>query len=744
MATAEAQRQTAAQPHRLGTFAGVFTPSILTILGVILFLRAGYVVGQGGAGQALLILLVAELIVLLTALSIGAIASNTRVEGGGAYFLISRVLGPEFGGAIGLALFAAQSLSVPFYILGFGEAVLESFPALAPYDRWICLGTAALLFLLNAKGVQWALTAQFVILGLMAAALTVMLGGLALRFDAEQLAANWQPVAVGGDGFWVLFAIYFPSVTGIMAGINMSGNLRDPGRAITRGTLWAVAVGALIYAAQIILLGGAAERDQLIASPYGILIWNALWGIGFLVVAGMFSASLSSALSSFMAAPRVMRAIARDRLLQPLTWLAVGSKRGDEPLRALMLTFAITLVVLWPATGGGSGDALNQVAMLVTMFFLCTYLIMNLAAFVEAVGSNPSFRPRFRLFHWSTALFGVLGCVAAMLMIDWLNAVLALLALAVMYALISRRAYATTYGDARRGFIYATISKNLLRLRDRDMDAKNWRPTLLVLSGNPKARLPLIQAGIWLEAGRGIVTVAQLITGELSAMHERRVAALRQLRAFVRENEMQAFSEVVVAEQFDEGLRLLLQAHSLGPIKPNLVLTGWPTDPQRVGPFIRHLRDIRALGMSALTLLGDLRDPPRGAKRIDIWWRGQENGSLMLMLAHLLTLNWAWRDSEIRILRLVERAAGQEPALANMRALVDAARLEAEVEPLVSDRPFTEVFREQSASAALVFLGFHPVEDEAAEAFHTHHNRLLEGMPATILASSSGEADLLA
>ena len=100
--------------NQFSTFAGVFTPSILTILGVIMFLRAGYVVGESGIINTIFILCIAEVISLLTAISMSAIATNTPVAGGGAYFLISRALGPQFGGAIGLALFMAQALSVPW------------------------------------------------------------------------------------------------------------------------------------------------------------------------------------------------------------------------------------------------------------------------------------------------------------------------------------------------------------------------------------------------------------------------------------------------------------------------------------------------------------------------------------------------------------------------------------------------------------------------------------------------------
>ena len=733
-----------AHKHKLGTYAGVFTPSILTILGVIMFLRAGFVVAEAGIGQALLILLVADVIVLLTAFSIAAISTNTQVHGGGAYFLISRVLGPEFGGAIGIGLFLAQSLSVPFYILGFSEAMAQSFSAWQPDVRWICLITATILFGINYSGVRWAVKTQFIIQAILGLSIFAFLVGLGLKFDPAVFRENWPADYGPGRDFWIIFAIYFPAVTGIMAGINMSGDLKDPSRSLVRGTFWAIGVGFAIYAAQIILMGGAVARSDLRDSPYTMLILNALFGAGFLVVAGMFAATLSSALSSFLAAPRVMQAIARDRLLRPLNRLGKGTRKGDEPRRALIVTYAITLAILWLATAEDAGAAFNQVASVVTMLFLCTYLIINVAAFVEAFGSNPSFRPRFTWFHWTTALAGAIGCILAMGLIHLGHAALAVLAIAGLYAYMSRKSYATTFGDARRGFVYTNISKNLLRLRDIDPHAKNWRPTILVLSGNPNTRLNLILFGVWLEAGRGIVTVAHLIVGNLSALAGERQSAIRQLEQLLRDNDIQAFGEVLVTEDFDQGVSCLLQSHSIGPIKPNIVLMGWPADTGRIRPFVRHLGHVRSLGMSAVSVIDRGIPAMDRPGRIDIWWRGRENGSLMLILAHLLTRNWEWSRSSIRVLRVVPTEDERGPGETNMRDLVEAARITADVKVIVSRDAFRDVFQRTSRDAAVAFVGFHPAAEDQAEAFYTDFQALTKEMPTLILVSSSGEADLLA
>ncbi|MFW6061702.1 MAG: amino acid permease, partial [Planctomycetota bacterium] len=734
------------QHHQFGTFAGVFTPSLLTILGVIMFLRVGFVVGQAGIRNAVLILLLAELIVLLTATSMGAIATNTRVRGGGAYFLISRVLGPEFGGSIGLALFLAQALSLPFYLLGFTESLVTSFPVLRPYFLLLALGSAAMLFVINYISAAAAIRTQYVVMALLAASVVSFLGGAIVLFDAETFATNWEPAPQPGSlGFWAVFALYFPAVTGIMAGVNMSGDLRRPARSLVRGTFLAIIVGAAVYLLQMLLIGGSQARGEMIARPYEMLLANALWGTSFLVMGGVFAATLSSAFGSLLGAPRVLQALARDRVLPALGFFAKGTTRGDEPRRAMWLTFAIAASVIVLASGPNARQAFDHVASVITMFFLSTYGMINLAAFVESVGANPSFRPRFRYRHWSASLLGAVCCLAVMLLIDAVAATVASVVVAGLYVLVSRRMYESAFGDARRGLLYSLIARSLRRLRSSTVHPKNWRPTLLVLSGNPATRQTLVRFAAWFEAGRGVMTAAVIIVGDFRRLAERQQTVLASMERSLRDLEVTAFAEVVIAGDFDEGVRMLVQAHSIGPLKPNTVVTGWPQSPERVIPFVRHLRDIQAFRRSIVCIIdrGLERPVPSGA-RIDIWWRGQGNGSLMLILAHLLTTNWEWKGARIRVLRLVKDNAGVEPATAALREVVRQGRVEAEVSVVVSTAPFASVLREHSADGNLLMLGLDLPDDARAEEFHRRHEEMLKDMPTTVLVRSNGEADLLA
>ncbi|MBN2211830.1 MAG: amino acid permease [Sedimentisphaerales bacterium] len=731
--------------NRLGTFGGVFTPSILTILGVIMFMRAGFTIGQAGIFNMLIILLLAKSITFLTSLSISAISTNTPVAGGGAYFLISRALGPEFGGAIGLALFSAQAISVPFYILGFTEALCRTFPHLQGHFRTIALATMALLFIITFIGAKVAVKTQYIIMTVLAVSIIAFMGGSLVHFRSETFAENWSTAeGVKTLSFWAVFAIYFPAVTGIMAGVNMSGDLKNPGRSIPLGTFAAVGVGFAIYALQILLCGGAQLRQELLESSFETLSRQALFGAGFLVVAGVFAATLSSALGSFLGSPRVLQAVARDKIIPSIHMFARGSRRGDEPHRALLLTLLVTLGVIFWAGNNAQGGAFNILASVVTMFFLYTYGMVNLAAFVESFSANPSFRPRFRYFHWLAALAGVVGCTVTAFLIDAPAALGAAVILSIIYVLLRRRMLRTRFGDARWGFVYSRVKDNVLRLARMASSQKNWRPTILVMAGNPEERYTLAMYGLWMGVPCGLVTLGRVLVGKMEDLIKRRRAALDQLNTFLEDNNAQALSAVVIADDIDEGLSALLQGHAVGPLSPNVVMWGWPTEPNPPVQLVRHLISARLLGIN-LVLLCDKGAPKnRFNRRIDIWWRGRENGALMVLLAHLLTLNQEWSQANIRLLRLIDDEAGRQPAQQALQELLNAARVDADVQIIVSRDSIETVLHRHSGDASVVFLGFSVPATEEVGAFRRHIDALLEHLPTTLLVSSTGEVDLMA
>ncbi|MFH0910047.1 MAG: amino acid permease, partial [Planctomycetota bacterium] len=646
---------------------------------------------------------------------------------------------------------------VPFYILGFTEALCRSYEPLSPHFQRIALLTAAVFFTISYVGAKWAIKTQYVIMAVLFLAIVAFLAGAVSHFSLARFFANWAPLAAaqassGGEalkefpllGFWAVFAIYFPAATGIDAGVNMSGDLKDPGRSIPRGVLSAVGLGFFIYLLEILLCGGAYAREDLIRTPFQLLRDHAILGAGFLVTLGVFAATLSSALGSYLASPRVLQAVSRDPVLGFLRPLGKGSARGDEPRRALLAVGAITFLVLLWAGNKSEGGALNIVAAIVTMFFLYTYGMMNLAAFIEAIGHNPSFRPRFRYFHWATALLGAVGCVAVSFLISAFSALLAVVVIALLYWYVRARQLSKTFGDARRGFVYASARRNLLQLSEMAEDSRNWRPTILVFSGSPASRETLVRYAVWLESGRGVVILANILLAPLEEGMRLRAAGIRQLEEFCREKDLQAFPLVVASETLDQGMALLLQAAGLGPIRPNLAAFGWPSDEERGQVLLQHLRLASSIGMSLLLLCDRGLPSSGGRKRIDLWWRGRKNGSIMVILAYLLAGNWEWDRSRIRVLRVVENEEGRAPALEALEALIRKTRVEAEVEVLVSESPFPEILRRHSGDADCVILGFELPAKEEEAAWRERWNACLAGLPTALLVRSIGGAGMLA
>ncbi|MEO8440697.1 MAG: amino acid permease [Spartobacteria bacterium] len=733
MATGSSTRTDA---NKFGTFGGVFTPSTLTILGVIMFLRFGLVVGEAGVIQALIIVLVAKLITTLTALSVSGLATNTRVRGGGAYYLISRSLGVEFGGAIGVVFFLAQAVSVALYVIGFTEAFLNLFPALGLSGRTVGTIVNVVIFACVYVGAGWAIKVQFGILAILILALGSFFTGAIPAMSEAMLRANLHPAYSPGGGFFVMFALFFPAVTGIMAGVNMSGDLKNPARSIPRGTLAAIGFTAVVYLAMAIVFGASTPRNALLERPLVIL---DVARSPLLINAGIFAATLSSALGSMMGAPRIMQALARDNIFPRLRPLALGSGASNEPRRATVLTLLIAQVAIV------FGD-LNAIAPIITMFFMVTYGTINLACFYESATRNPSYRPSFKLSHWSTALLGAIGCVAAMLLLDPLWALIGIGAMAFLKWWIARKEIRAAWGDVRSGAAFEQARRALLKLEETRYHPKNWRPIVLALSGGAWQRNHLAQYGAWLTAGRGILILAQVMDDSGKDPQERRDEEEVRLRKFIAEEELQAFPAVVLEPDLINGVESLVECCGIGGIRPNTVLLGWAERLERRARFCQVLRRVDQLGRSALVIYCPdeekrLAAAPRGS--IDIWWKGGRNGALMLLLAHMLGQNSEWRNHPIRLVFTVATDAETEKAREQLNKLREAARVKAEIEIVVGEDSRTAL-QTCSQEAALVLTGFEPPEESDELAALERMRAEIGELRRVILVNSAGGHSLSA
>ena len=719
--------------NQFGTFGGVFTPCVLTILGVIMFLRFGYVVGQAGVWAALLIVLASKVITLLTTLSLSAIATNTKVEGGGAYFLISRSLGPKFGGAIGLLFFAAQALSVAMYVIGFTEALMDYLPEGTSPTAVATLTNVAVCICVFI-GAGWTLKLQFFILATVVASLVSFYIGAFQEFDFALLAENSSTGFTDKESFWTMFALFFPAVTGIMAGANMSGDLKDPARSIPRGTMAAVFITGLVYASQAFMLAGARNREDLITEN---LIISEIALLPMLIAAGVFAATISSALGSMMGAPRILQSLARDRLFKTLTPLSEASGRGGEPRRAIFVTFIISQAGIMLAD-------LNTIAPLITMSFLVTYGLLNLATFFESITHNPSYRPQFRYCHWSTSLVGAIGCGLVMLLIDWRWALVATALVAGLHRYLSRVELGANWGYLTSGILFENTRRNLLKLEDELYHPKNWRPFVLALSGTGFSRPHLVVFGSWLTSETGILTLGQVVPGDLDDHSERRRSQENILHGMIKEQKLSAFPAVIVASNYTEGIRALVQCQGLGRLRPNTILMGCPLSPDRMQVFGALLRNLAELDRSVVVLRrtdepADAWEIPRGV--IDVWWRGRANGELMVLLAHLIRENPVWRGTRLRLLRVVENEAGIEEVQSHLDGLLKEARIKGTTKVVVSNNPAAAI-QSNSRDSAFVFLGMQPPVEGDEEAFFHRIEGLVGSLERVAFVQSAGEMRL--
>ncbi|HRT04786.1 MAG TPA: amino acid permease [Kiritimatiellia bacterium] len=679
----------------------------------------------------------AKAITLITGLSIASIATNMRVKGGGAYYLISRSLGPEFGGVIAVFFFIAQAVAVTLYVFGFTEALFSAFPGLPLSFRDAATVTNLLVFLCVYVGAGWTIRLQYAILAVLLLSVASFFLGAGLAFSPETLRANLAPAWTPGHTLFPVFALFFPAVTGIMAGVNMSGDLKEPSRSIPGGTFAAIGFSAAIYAAITFLLAASVPRTELLGAGF-VMKDRALWGA--LIYAGVICATLSSALGSMMGAPRILQAFARDGIFRRLKFFGRGSGRAGEPRRAIVVTFLIAQAGIF------AGD-LDLIAPVITMFFLMTYGAVNLACFYESISHNPSFRPTFRRNHWSLALLGTLGCLGVMFLINALWASVAIAIAALLYFLIARAEILVKWGDIGSGLAYQRARTALLRLESERYHPKNWRPSILALSGGAYNRLHLAEYAGWLTTDNGIVSIGQIIRGDFDDLLDRQREAEILLRKFIREEELDAFPAVVVDDHVQAAVQALLQCHGLGGLRPNTLLLGWSQDPEKTGVFAGILGIAKRMRRSIVVVANKQKDKeartvvPDGA--INLWWSKESNGALMLLLAYLLKKNPAWRNRPIRILRPVPPKADIHNVAREMQDLLAGARIEADLVVMPAESPL-EAIRKAMQPSAVLFAGFEPPDEDPAGALIPFLQQTVDLPGDVLLVYNAGDVSLQA
>ncbi|KAF9938259.1 hypothetical protein BGZ67_000345 [Mortierella alpina] len=557
---------------KLGVFSGVFVPCVLSIWGIILFLRFGFIIGQAGVMGTLAMFVVGYAINIFTALSLSAISSNGFVRGGGVYYLLSRSLGPEFGGSIGLIFFLCTVMGCGMNVLGFVEPLVSNFGE-----------SSGTVYRVLPEGQLFSRASLVLAVVILLSTLSIFVSFAVMppfthpernieytSFSWDTLQENMWPrftTTNGPDGakqsFQTVFGVLFPACIGILAGASMSGDLEDPSKSIPKGTLWAVGSTFCVYTCIVILMGGSISRSTMYTD---LSVLQDVSISPLFIASGALAASVFATLGSVIGAAKILQAIARDNLLPLLSLFGQGTPKTDEPTLAVLLTYILCQFCLFLTD-------MNMIATFVSMITLLTFLILNLACFLLKIGSAPNFRPSFRFFHWWTAFGGMFLCALVMGFVDLGKSLLSGLMTAVLFIWIHYWSPPKRWGDVTQSLIYHQVRKYLLRLDSRKEHVKFWRPQILLLVHHPRSEYHLIQFCNHLKKG-ALYVLGHVIVGDLrDVLHEYRRQQSSWLK-FVDVLHIKAFVNLSIADNVRIGARNLLIGTGLGGMRPNIVVLG--------------------------------------------------------------------------------------------------------------------------------------------------------------------------
>lgn len=682
----QVEEQAAPTRRKFGLVAGVFTPTLLTILGVIMYLRLGWVVGNAGLLGAWVIILIAFGITGATGLSMSSITTNIRIGAGGAYSIISQSLGLEVGGSVGIPLYLSQALAVTMYIFGFREGWRYIFPGHRPL--LIDLIVFAVLFGIAFISAGLAFRVQYIIAAIIVGSLISV--ALAAIAGSMQYPITWWGQFPGapendfaGASFWAVFAVFFPAATGIMAGANMSGDLENPRRSIPLGTLAAIGVSLVIYLVLAFWLARSAPTEDLV-SNYTIMIDRAYFGPA--VLGGLLGATFSSGLASLVGAPRILQALGEHGILPRGRWFAYQTSAG-EPRHAMWVTGSIVLGALMLRD-------LNAVAPLITMFFLITYAMINVVVLIEQSLGLVSFRPLFDI-PWIIPLAGTVGCLFAMFVVNPVFGLIAVAVVIIFYGLLLRRRLVAPFGDVRSGLFVNLAEWAAKKVSDLPASPERaWKPNLLVPSEDTRDLRGSFRFIHDIAYPKGSVKLVGITgdghTGELAD----RVARLGD--AF-REEGVFASWAVIESNDYRQGVSASMQALGGVFFRPNILFLTRPLDDARKAELF-HIIEKAHDNRLGILLYAEHPQAKLGRKRvINLWVRDQSpewrlsmrltNLDLAILTSIKLNRNW---DAHLNLITVIREADQQEKAEAYLSRLIDLARIPGSADVYIVNHEFNE------------------------------------------------------
>nr|XP_003416344.1 solute carrier family 12 member 3 isoform X2 [Loxodonta africana] len=620
------------EPVRFGWVKGVMIRCMLNIWGVILYLRLPWITAQAGIVLTWIIILLSVMVTSITGLSISAISTNGKVRSGGTYFLISRSLGPELGGSIGLIFAFANAVAVAMHTVGFAETVRDLLqehdsPIVDPTNdiRIIGVVTVTVLLAISLAGMEWESKAQVLFfLIIMVSFANYLVGTLIppsedkaskgfFSYRGDIFVQNLVPDWRGVDGsFFGMFSIFFPSATGILAGANISGDLKDPEVAIPKGTLMAIFWTTISYLAISATIGSCVVRDasgglndtvtpgvgtcEGLACGYG---WNftecsqghscryglinyyqtmsMVSGFAPLITAGIFGATLSSALACLVSAAKVFQCLCEDQLYPLIGFFGKGYGKNKEPIRSYLLAYAIAVAFIIIAE-------LNTIAPIISNFFLCSYALINFSCFHASITNSAGWRPSFRYYSKWASLFGAIVSVVIMFLLTWWAALIAIGVVLFLLLYVLYKKPEVNWGSSVQAGSYNLALSHSVGLNEVEDHIKNYRPQCLVLTGPPNFRPALVDF-----VGTFTRNLSLMICGHvLIGPRKQRMPELRLIASghtkWLNKRKIKAFYSDVIAEDLRSGAQILMQATGLGRMKPNILVLGFKKNWQSAHP----------------------------------------------------------------------------------------------------------------------------------------------------------------
>ncbi|MFH1071305.1 MAG: amino acid permease [Candidatus Glassbacteria bacterium] len=697
--------------HGFGT-APVYLAAISTILGAILFLRFGYAVAHTGILGALIIVLIGHMITIPTGMAVAEIATNLKVEGGGEYYIISRSFGTTVGGTIGISLYFSQAISVAFYMIAFSEAFRPLFPLVqstfgfTPDARLVGVpATIILLALIFYKGANVGVKLLWAVVGLLVISLLMFfLGSPIQSSDSLDLLSRVKD----HDDFFTVFAIVFPAFTGMTAGVGLSGDLKNPRRSIPLGTLLGTLTGMVVYVLVVIKLGTSVSPEDLAGDQF-IMSRIALWGP--IIPIGLGAATISSAIGSILVAPRTLQALAGDRVFPSdriNKYLTLGRGKTNEPVNATLVTSVIALSFV--AMG-----SVDFVAQIISMFFMVTYGTLCSISFLEHFSGDPSYRPTFKS-KWYLSLIGAIVCFWMMYQMQPVYAVLAILAMALIYlGLAKSRQGERDLSAVLQGVLFQLTRKLqvLIQKKGTSQSMSNWRPSVVAISTNTITRLAPFDMLRWLSYHYGFGSFIHFIKGPLTQQtHLQARELLTRMVKQVQSSRAAIYVDTIVSPSFRTAVAQIVQIPGISGLENNTLMFEFSEGE------VNELEDIidsctfAAIASFNILILRSSERHFGYRKSIHIWLTpgDYQNANLMIILAYILAGHPEWDNSEIQLFTAFHEA-DMNSEVERLNRMITQGRIPISQKnvipvPLQESAPFDSLVCERSSEADLVITGF--------------------------------------